>query len=63
MTTKGIEITLPTGTLKSRTKELLIVPTIECDVCRWDERGTAYHYVHYDMWLCREHAQEHGLIW
>ena len=54
---------LPTGTLKSQTKHLEIVEVLNCDVCRWHVRGGAQDYVHYDMWLCKEHAQEHGFIW
>ena len=60
MTTKGIEIKLPTGTLKSQTKQLEIVVPPDCDVCRWQG---PLAYEHQDMWLCEEHAQEHGLLW
>ena len=64
MTTKGIEITLPTGTSKLPTdyklKSLFLVAEgAMCDACSWN----VSFYGLNESWLCPEHARELGLLW
>jgi hypothetical protein len=65
MTTKEIEITLPTGTLRLQTNPRVTLQErcdIACDI-RWYGEASVPKGIQKDIWVCEEHARHYNLIW